>query len=88
MTERPTTDESDLDAWVARIKAAKSIDEVIEFAKETGALIHVDRRSSCDHQFDGPIVEFDGGLAMSTTCSKCGMASINDPRIWEWTRHS
>ena len=41
------------------------------------------RRSTCDHVWDGPGISFDDGLGHSAICSKCGMAAINDPSIWD-----
>lgn len=31
----------------------------------------------CEHVWDGPMVEFDGGRGVTTTCSKCGEWAIN-----------
>lgn len=31
----------------------------------------------CDHVWDGPIVEFNDGCSMTSTCSKCGAWAIN-----------
>jgi len=38
----------------------------------------------CDHVFDGPLVEFDEGYGVSTTCSKCGELAVN-VCMWEGT---
>lgn len=36
---------------------------------------------SCEHMWDGPVVEFDGGRGGSSSCSKCGMLAI-DHDLW------
>ena len=36
---------------------------------------------SCEHDFTGPVVEFDEGRGGTVTCKKCGMWAINHD-IW------
>ena len=64
--------------FVAKIKAAATMDDVVKIARDAGAFIHIDRRPACEHEFAG-WVELDNGG--STKCTKCGMLAIDDPRI-------
>lgn len=51
-----------------------------------GLMIHLSRRSTCEHVYDGPGVEFDldgGGGGWTATCSKCGAHAIDDRSIWD-----
>lgn len=31
---------------------------------------------SCEHKWDGPVVEFDEGRGSTVTCSRCGMTAF------------
>lgn len=35
----------------------------------------------CGHKWDGPTVELDEGLVVTSSCSKCGMTAI-DHDLW------
>lgn len=66
--------------FVAKIKAAATMDDVVQVARDAGAFIHIDRRSACEHEFAGWVDLPNGG---SAKCAKCGMLAAHDPRIWD-----
>lgn len=65
---------------------SKLMDEAVEALNEgrplpAGILIHVDRRSNCNHEWGG-WREFEDGRSGEQVCKKCGCGAMQ-ATMWE-----
>ena len=39
--------------------------------------LHITPKDTCEHKWDGPDYESEGGLCFSVTCSRCGITAMS-----------